>query len=476
MFKADINDLGKSLYGPEATQMLGGGKKGSDKQASKKKTDSTKKPTKKKEGSKAEYEIVPYPEYCEHEDFKKFMHNFYLYKVMTMTKAAAIYVIPPTKELNEMIQRFEAEIRKQGFEPMSEQALRWSASNSCEYRRCIFDVFGDADPMSYRIAKETAAYNEFGIVKRTNRLCEQYWFKYIDPTTILISPSEECKSGEKVKLIAKCPGNSSFIFQGKIPKAEKMYSKALLTGGNADEMTENDLKTILTKKRRFLEEHGAEKFVYSMSVYNDIVKHFSGDIIHTAFCVLYDKSIVNVPSAPIKRQQLECEARKLIKKMKLISAKTDLKQCQQHLKNYYYRSASNNAFDATQKYIKTLKTYYQKAGGTVMLKADISTNMWKNGFGGDLSAIMDVAEGIERPESSDLAHATRFDFNHNDKEFTTSKLNSIIDTYLGAYPFIGITAKKFVPFVAFKGGDVDEDELEEIEEKKVDVDNLDEFI
>ena len=100
-----------------------------------------------------------------------------------------------------------------------------------------------------------------------------------------------------------------------------------------------------------------------------------------------------------------------------------------------------------------------------MLKADISTNMWKNGFAGDLSAIMDVAEAIERPESSDLAQATRFDFNQADKEFTTSKLNSIIDTYLGAYPFIGITAKNFAPFVAFKGGDIDDDELEEIEEK-----------
>jgi hypothetical protein len=150
-------------------------------------------------------------------------------------------------------------------------------------------------------------------------------------------------------------------------------------------------------------------------------------------------------------------------------------------KAQYYNSASNNALDATQKYIKSLKTYYNKVGGVVMLKADISTNMWKNGFAGDLSAIMDVAEAIERPESSDLAQATRFDFNHADKEFTTSKLNSIIDTYLGAYPFIGITAKNFAPFVAFKGGDMDDDELEEIEEKakqpkKSEVDNLDYLI
>ncbi len=464
MSKINIDELGKNLYGVEATQMLGGGKC-SGKKCNGTKA-GTKKPSKKNTGGAAaeKYEIVPYPEYCEHPDFKKFMHNFYLYKVMTLTKAACIYVIPPTKELDEMIQKFQAEIRKQGYDVMSEQALRWSASNPCEYRKCIFDVFGDADPMAYRIAKETAPYNNFGVVKRTNRLCEQFWFKYVDASTVLISPSEECKTGEKVKLIAKCTANNSFIFQGKIPKAEKVYTKALLTGGDEKELSENDLKVILSKKKQFFEKHGAEKFVYSMSLYNNILPHFSGDILHTAFCILYDKSIVNVPSAPIKRQQLESEARKLIKKMNLITSKDDFSKCKKSLKTQYFNANGATALEASKKYAKSLKTYYQKVGGPVMLKADISTNMWKNGFAGDFSAIMNVTQALDDPENSDLANATRFDFNASDKEFTTSKLNSIIDTYLSAYPFVGITAKNFAPFVAFRGGFEDEDEEQSREE------------
>ena len=488
--KVTIEELGKEIYGAEATQMLGGACK--KKTAAKKKTTkktaskiaskrasakakaSKKRATKKKGGDGDDYQLIGYPEYCEHPDFKKFMHEFYLYKVLTHTKAAAIYVIPPTKELDEMIAKFNSELKKQGYEPFSEQAIKWSATTNCEFKRCIFDLFADADPMKYRLAKtSTPAYNDFGTRLRTNRLKEQMYFKYIDETTVFVSADEECKTGETIKLIAKSTASAALIFQGKLPKATKTYSQTIKGGDGSDE----DLETILKHKKKLLEKIGAEKFVYTMAHYNDAVKNFSGDIIHSAFSILYDPKMNVVPNVSLKKQELENSARKLVNKMKLLNSKTNYSEQQKSLKTQYYRSNGKSPLEASSKYVNSLKKYYSKAGGDVMLKADIATNMWRNEFNGDYDGIYKVVEAIDNPEQNDLAQTTRFDFEEeNDKEFTTSKLNSVIDNYLCAFPFVGLNARNYVPMLNLSGGFDDSDDGEEREDvpmNKNEVENYD---
>lgn len=479
MSKVTIEELGKEIYGVEATQMLGGAakKKAAPKKKTSKKSPSKyaskriaaqvkaakKKSTKKKGGAEYDYELVGYPEYCKNEDFKKFMHEFYLYKVLTHTKAAAIYVIPPTKELDEMVSKFNSELKKQGYEPFSEQAIKWSATSNLEFKRCIFDLFADADPMKYRLAKASApAYNDFGVRIRTNRLKEQLYFKYIDPSTVLISADEDCKTGETAKLIAKSTASATLIFQGKLPKANKIYSQTIKGGDGSEE----DLETILKHKKKFLERVGAEKFVYTMAHYNNVVKHFSGDIIHSAFSILYDPKMNVVPNVSLKKQELESSARKLVSKMKLLNSKTNYSEQQKSLKTQYYKSNGKSPLEASSKYISSLKKYYAKAGGDVMLKADIATNMWRNEFENDYSGIYQVVEAIDSPlEKNDLAQTTRFDFeDETDHEFTTSKLNSIIDNYLCSFPFVGLNARNYAPMLNLSGGFDDSDDLETREE------------
>lgn len=479
MSKVTIEELGKEIYGVEATQMLGGAakkktapkkkqaKKAVSKIASKrvvaKAKAAKKKSTKKKGGAGDDYQLIGYPEYCEHPDFKRFMHEFYLYKVMTHTKAAAIYVIPPTKDLDEMIVNFKNELKKQGYEPYSEQAVKWSATTNCEFKRCIFDLFADADPMKYRLAKNsTPAYNDFGIRLRTNRLKEQLYFKYIDESTVLVSAEEDCKKGETIKLIAKSTASTTLIFQGKLPKATKIYSQTIKGGSEA-----NDVEQILNHKKKFLEKVGLEKFVYTMSHYNDVIENFSGDIVHSAFSILYDPKMNVVPNVSLKRQELEDTARKLITKMKYKQGTADYSKYQKALKSAYYNSRGTSPLDASSKYINSLKKYYAKVGGDVMLKADIATNMWRNEFEGDFQAIYDVVEAIDDTEKNDLAQTTRFDFDDNsEKEFTTSKLNSIIDNYLCAFPFVGMNAKYYIPVLNLSGGLDDSDDDEDVKEEE----------
>lgn len=462
MSKLTIEELGKSIYGVEATQMLGGAvskKKATAKKKATKKVDSKiaskrviakgaaskRKANKKKGGAGDDYQLVGYPEYCDHPDFKKFMHEFYLYKVLTHTKAAAVYVIPPKKELDEMIVRFNNELKKQGYEPFSEQAIKWSATTNCEFKRCIFDLFADAEPMKYRLAKTSApAYTDFGIRIRTNRLKEQMYFKYIDESTVFVSPNEDCKTGETIKLIAKSTASAALIFQGNLPKATKIYSQTIKGGDGSEE----DVETILKHKKKFLEKVGPEKFVYTMAHYNDVIKDFSGDIVHSAFSILYDPKMNVVPNVSLKKQELEKSARKLVNKMKLLNSKTNYSEQQKLLKLQYYKSNGSSPLDASSKYVQSLKKYYAKAGGDVMLKADIATNMWRNEFNGDYDGIYKVVEAIDSLDKNDLAQTTRFDFEEEtEKEFTTSKLNSIIDNYLCAFPFVGLNARNYVPML-----------------------------
>jgi hypothetical protein len=370
---------------------------------------------------------------------------------MSHSKAAAIFVIPPSKDLDEMIKRFQSELKKEGLVEFSEQAIKWAAVSPCEYKRYIFDLFADADPTNYRLANEPA-FKNFGTIKRTNRLKEQYYFKYVDANTIKVVSEENATKGETLKLVAKTTASQIFIFEGNLPECKQKYTQTiLLTGGNNDSYSDN--QEILEAKQELLKKYGAYKFVCSMAHYNDVSKDFSSDIQHAAFSILFDPKMNRVPSKPLKKHELATTYRKLVMGMKLLNSKSNYSSCQKTLAGIYQNMDSTDAIEASESYIDSLKSYYKKAGGTVMLKADVATNMWRNGYSNDYNSIFEVAEAIDDPNNTELlSEATKVDFTDDDKQFITSKLCSIIHSNLCSFPFIGLNARNYYPNVTFTGG------------------------
>jgi hypothetical protein len=148
MSSENLSEVMKSLYGPTATQMMGGAKKS--------KTKITK--------GGATYEETAYPEYITNTDFQLFIKSFYLIKRVCHSYAASIYVIPPTSELKSMISDFESTLKSNKISPGSVEAIQYATMNDLPFKRCIFSVFADADAAHYKLDKE-APYKEFGIVK-----------------------------------------------------------------------------------------------------------------------------------------------------------------------------------------------------------------------------------------------------------------------------------------------------------------------
>lgn len=444
MSKTTMSEMGKNLYGSSATQMMGGGK------------------TKTKDKKLKAVEIVPYVEYTHNEDFKRFIDEFYLYKTITHSKSAAVYVIPPKKELDVMIKVFNDDLKKNGIKPFTPEAMKYCAQHDCIYKRCIFDLFADSTPLNYRLNK-LGGLSNFGIKKRTNRLREQYWFKYINSETIEICQTEECKKGNQAKLISKSAMSDIYVFQGIIPECLTKYDgkKQVMTGG--DNPTENDLEIILKAKKDFLKKYGAYKFVCSMGFYNDVSKDFSADLDHSAFSMVFDEKVSKIPSKPVKKSEMNKIYRKLVDEMKLIDSKSNYSSCQKSIRSQYKKSTGKTPLKASEKYIEMLKTYYRKAGGNVMLKADIATNMFRNGYENDYDSIYQVTDAVEDPKTSDLAMATKLDFDDNDNEFVSSKLNNIIQENLCAFPFVGLNARNYYPSIC--GGFEESDEEIQPEQK-----------
>jgi hypothetical protein len=280
MSNENLSEVMKSLYGPTATQMMGGAKKS--------KIKTTK--------GGATYEETAYPEYITNTDFQDFIKSFYLIKRICHSYAASVYVIPPSSELKSMISDFEKTLKDNKINPGSVEAVQYATMNDLPFKRCIFSVFADADSAHYKLDKE-APYKQFGTVKRTNLLSEQYYFKYLNDGEIKICPDEKTESGSTtVKLIAKCI-NGIYVFQGSIPKAKQTYEKKIknsLIGGSlkADSLVKfNHFKNYLMKYG----EQGAERFIggcikANQSNIKNYAKLFSGDLLHSAFRICFNSS------------------------------------------------------------------------------------------------------------------------------------------------------------------------------------------
>ena len=440
MSTENLSEVMKALYGPTATQMMGGAKKSKVKRT--------------KGGST--YEETAYPEYITNSDFQLFIKSFYLIKRVCHSYAASVYVIPPTSELKTMIANFEKTLKDNKIVPGSVEAIQYATMNDLPFKRCIFSVFADADSAHYKLDKE-APYKQFGTVKRTNLLSEQYYFKYLNDSEIKICPDEKSDSGSTtIKLIAKCI-NGIYVFQGSIPKSKQIYEKKIknnaFIGGSlkADSLIKfNHFKNYLMKYG----EQGAERFIAGCVKSNqanirNYAKLFSGDLLHSAFRMCFNSSIPD-SFEDVNAKEARGITKQLIKLFKPVSNIPDTMKFANMFKGIYGKTVAMNMTpkESSKEYMNQLNKVYSKIGKD-MLYADIATNIYRSHDYESLQDIYNLVENVESVDKDlygDSSASVHLEFSDSSiNVFKTSKLCNYVNQALLIAPLVGVNAKSYYP-------------------------------
>lgn len=435
--QGNLDDFMSRIYGSKATQMVGG----------------------------AKLEICDYPEYIKNKDFVKFMMSFYLVKRITHTPSSAVYIIPPSDELDKMIIDYHKQLKDKNIALDTDEAYKYAATENLPYKRCVFTVFGDGDSERYRL---DANYKKFETLKRTNLANEVLYFKYEADDKIKICQKPGDTTGEVVNLIAKCK-NGIYVFQGTIPEAKEKFvtntsrkiskkNDGALTGGSDSKY---QLKKTMLKDLMEGNEHGAERFVASMALMayemkddddmREIEEAFSGDLVHSAFKIVFNNKINNIPPIEYEESDIKTMTKKMINKYKPSGKKlSDISKLTKGLKNEYRKIVAMNLepSESTKRYKIFLKDLYKNLGIN-MLKADIATAMFRNGYDGDLEPIFNLVEKIDSEESlSSMEKISKLEFSNKDNTtWKTSRFNYIINKNILSAPIIGQNAKTYFPII-----------------------------
>lgn len=508
----DLTDLESNIYGPKAVGMLGGSIINVFENNAK---------SKRKGGNGSNYETIAYVEYIKNQDFLTFMNSFYLIRKMTHTPSAGVYIIPNKKELDEMVKKFHKELNENNIQIGSDEAVKYAAVKELPYKRCIFTVFG-GDNEHYKLDKEMP-YKNFGIVKRVNLYSEVMYFKYISESEIMVCNSEDCKKGCTVKLIAKC-NNGIYVFQGSIPEAKetktknsttiinkKKKSKKSMKGGFVSEVSEDEIEdqlmggkkkktgcksknNIKKKKIKMLlnnvnDECDACKFIANMTLadyevngeeaFEKSAKILSGDLLHSAFRIVFSDEFVVVPDSDYSNEDKNIVINEIMKRYNITTKSFDQQKYSSMFKNIYKKIAKLNLEpkQSTAEYKKVINNKFNKIGIS-MLKADIATSMFRNGQ--PISLAIKYADSIDDQEEVDIIenNLTKLEYDsYSDNTYQTSRYNYIINKAITSIPLIGLNAQTYSPLISnlpitksvfkfnhsLKGGEKEEDKPNEEE-------------
>lgn len=515
----DLTELKSNIYGPKAVGMLGGSIIDVFENNAKKQ--------KIKGSGNKDYETVAYVEYVKNQDFLTFMNSFYLIRKITHTPSAGVYIIPNKKDLDNMVKKFHKELNENNIQIGSDEAVKYAAVKELPYKRCIFTVFG-GDNEHYKLDYDEMPYKNFGIVKRVNLYSEVLYFKYLSETEIMVCNSEKCEKGTTVQLIAKC-GNGIYVFQGPIPEAKetktknsvtvinkksngkKKKSKKNMKGGNvidSDDEFDNDeimiggLKkkscksknNIKKKKIKMLlnnvkDENTACDFIANMALaeyevngeaaFEKYSKMLSGDLLHTAFRIVFNDELENIPETNYSNEDQNIVMSELLKRYNISTKVFDHQKYSSIFKNIYKNIAQLNLSpkQSTIEYKKIINNKFNKVGLNI-LKADIATSMYRNGQ--PLHLAIKYSDSIDNQAETEIIEneLSKLEYDSNsDTTYQTSRYNYVINKAITSIPLIGLNAQTYSPLIAnrpivksvfklkhnLKGGDkLDEDFSEDI--------------
>lgn len=191
--------------------MFGGGRKPSKKQRRNNRL--------RAESSKEKIIIYASPEYIpDNSDLHTFIDKFFLYYRISRSPNSAIYIIPPTSELKEMV-------KKRGNYPEGSIEMQNAVrkNDNIGYERCLFITFGNNTKSdTYRIDPELTSQNaypnsSFGMIRRTNIKGEVFYITCDDKKNVKIHTTpKNVKDGNELKFVGRF-NNGGYVFQGKLP-------------------------------------------------------------------------------------------------------------------------------------------------------------------------------------------------------------------------------------------------------------------
>lgn len=197
-----------------SVSMMGGGKgrKRGNKRASNKRARGVK-------DSGENITIYASPEYMTHNsDLHTFIDKFFMYYRISRSPNSAIYLIPPTKVLQEMVAQ-----RGKYPEGSIEMQNAVRTNDKIGYERYLFVTFGNNSKSDqYRIDPELTSQNaypnsSFGTIRRTNIKGEVYYFSCDGNMKVKIHTTPtNAADGCDVKFVGRF-NNGGYVFQGALP-------------------------------------------------------------------------------------------------------------------------------------------------------------------------------------------------------------------------------------------------------------------
>lgn len=433
---SSMNDYMSRIHGPRASQMMGGNKKRT---------------------TIRKLEDTGMIEYCNNENFNKYLKAFYLYQRVAQSYSSAVYVIPESKKLDKMIKEFEDKLAENNLTPKSSEAKKFANSEDLPYKRCMFIVFPYDSEERYKLDSSKLA--EFGVAKRVNLLSEVYWFKYVDPETIEIHNAHPKGKSEHTTVKLTVQGSSgTFVFEGDLPEPKEFYDKPVikkLSGGCNIKTMEEYIENGDTQQE------GALNFISAISCMNSNNKticqsNISGDLVNSAFNVLFaceDKSssdfslIGGNKENNFDEEDMEKMSEELLDNQEIRNETYDKSEYVGKFKNMYEVVAKKNLSpsESTRMYKMKLKNLYKNLG-TSVLKADIATALNRNGY--SLEDSYEIANNIDEDnELEQFTDITKLEFIGDDLYYT-SKFNSIVNSALMSAPLISLNAKTYHPSIS----------------------------
>ena len=170
-----------------------------------------------KQGGK---DIIIYasPEYIKDADLQTFIDKFFLYYRVSRSPNSAIYIIPPSATLKDMVAK-----RGNGEEGSIELQKEVRQNKDIQWERYCLITFGNnSSNDKYRIdpaLTDPAAYpnSSFDEIRRTNLLGEVFYISYKDKDSVYINSKPRQNSGMTLKFVARF-NKGGYVFKGELPK------------------------------------------------------------------------------------------------------------------------------------------------------------------------------------------------------------------------------------------------------------------
>jgi len=403
-------------------------------------------------------DVVGNPMLIDDAELQKFIKTFQLHYFCTTANKNGILVVPSKSTLDSMIKEYEEKLKEANIDNiLSPAASKFASKSSLPFKNYLFDVYSSSlnteTPDNYHVPGDFPNTKPAGVLVRTNRLSNVYYFQFESKTSIKVATNENMKNASSLTLIGKSV-NDVFVLKGDIPSASgatntKGANVITLSGGNKSSNLRQYFMKLVRKYNNI--DTAAYNFIGSFKDVSKISKYYSGDYVHAAFSIIADEKNAesfNIDANPDTEDVSETHSQ-LIDSYSPVKSQIKMnKVCDVLPRIFKNAKMAKNGLEASKTFVSTLhKMYNTTSAPPFMMKADIATAICKNSEGvqsvRNAFQIMDEMDALDSDHSNDNSYLNST-IKLSEKS-TTSPLVNIIYNAISSSPFIGSLAREYTP-------------------------------